>query len=333
MSEKERDGDMTEQLKKLRLQEADYVQTMETVVEPYLKSVCRNGMLQGTDGANLSYYVYGEEDAHTTLVLVHGFSEFVEKYQAFIFRFLQMGFRVCALELRGHGGSDRFVQDVSMVYVDDFREYVRDVRRFVKKVVVLYNGKKILLGHSMGGLIAALYIEKYTCDFDGAVLSSPMMQMKTRNVPFAVTRLYADTMVRTGHGKEYVKGDGPYDGISDPDTSSCELRVRHDYIMKKRQAHKEYRTWGASYSWLSASCKAAVQARRRSNVKRIQIPVLFLVAGKDRMVRPEITKRFARCIPSARYVYFENARHEIWNAGDRDRMLFFEEIDAFARSL
>ena len=324
---------MTEQLKKLRLRENDYVQTMETVVEPYLKSVCQNGMLQGKDGANLSYYVYGEKDAHTTLVLVHGFSEFVEKYQACIFHFLQMGFRVCALELRGHGCSDRFVQDVSMVYVDDFREYVQDVRHFVRKVVAPYNGRKILLGHSMGGLVAALYIEKYPCDFDGAVLSSPMIQMKTRNIPFAVTRLYADVMVRTGHAKEYVMGDGPYDGVSDPNTSSCELRARHDYIVKKRQTHQEYQTWGASYGWLSASCKAAVQARRRSNVKRIQIPVLFLVAGKDRMVRPEITKRFAQCIPSARYVYFENARHEIWNAGDQDRMLFFDEIDAFVRDL
>ena len=324
---------MTEQLKKLRLQEDNYAQTMETVVEPYLKSVCRKGMLQGTDGANFSYYVYGEKEVHTTLVLVHGFSEFVEKYQACIFHFLQMGFRVCAVELRGHGYSKRFVQDVSMVYVNDFREYVRDVRHFVRKVVAQYDGRKILLGHSMGGLVAALYIEKYPYDFDGAILSSPMMQMKTRNIPFAVARLYADVMVRNGHAKEYVKGDGPYDGVSDPNTSSCELRARHDYIMKKRQTHKEYQTWGASYGWLSASCKAAVQARRHSNVKRIRIPVLFLVAGKDRMVKPEITKRFAQCIPNAKYVSFENARHEIWNAGDQDLMLFFEEIDAFVRSL
>ena len=84
----------------------------------------------------------------------------------------EAGYSVYMNEHRGHGYSDGKTSDCGMVTINDFNTYVYDLHKFVEEVVhIKEKGNSLYLyAHSMGGGIAAMYLEKYPADFCKAVL-------------------------------------------------------------------------------------------------------------------------------------------------------------------
>lgn len=138
------------------------------------------------DGKRLYYEKFINENEHAVVVISHGFCEFAEKFEEVIYYFLCKGYSVYIPEHRGHGKSDRDVDDLSKVYVKSFDEYVSDFAGFVNDIVKkeTEKDKKIILyAHSMGGAIGALVLEKYPHLFDCAILTSPMLKMRYNGMP------------------------------------------------------------------------------------------------------------------------------------------------------
>ena len=104
-------------------------------------------------------------------MISHGFSEFAEKYNEVIYYFLQHGCSVYILEHRGHGYSEREVSDDQKVYIRDFEDYIKDLDCFMKKMNYRMERHRILFAHSMGGAVAARYIEEHPKVFERAILS------------------------------------------------------------------------------------------------------------------------------------------------------------------
>ncbi len=122
----------------------------------------------------------GRQTPRATVALLHGLAEHARRYDALAARLAAAGIELVAIDLRGHGCSpgrrtwvDRFDQ-----YLDDADALVSFARR---EDVPLF-----LMGHSMGGAIAALYaIERAPArgqPFAGLVLSSPALA-PGRDVP------------------------------------------------------------------------------------------------------------------------------------------------------
>ena len=115
--------------------EDNYQETMKTIVEPYLDSIRHIGTLSALrDGHRIYYEYFDIEEEKGSVVILHGFTEFIRKYSEIIYYFSQAGYDVYMIEHYGHGYSERRsdVQDnLSKVAVDDFDVYTEDVKQFV----------------------------------------------------------------------------------------------------------------------------------------------------------------------------------------------------------
>lgn len=322
---------MTEKIRINYLQEEGFRKQMKQVVEPYLKKYRRHGRFESYDGTQIFYHTYIQEHAKGNIVISHGFSEFAEKYNEVVYTFLQAGYSVFLPEHRGHGRSQRSIRNPQKVYVKSFAQYVRDLHIFVHKIVKPDQNEMILFAHSMGGAIGVLYLERYPKDFQKAVLSAPMIQMRIGGLPYPAAIAIARICRVCGFGKAYAAGQRGFSGKPHLERSSCLSQERHLYAHAKRLRHPTYRTSGAVYSWVCAADTAAHVLQAQEQIRKIQIPVLVLAAGRDHMVDTDEICRFAGKLKYARLVWFLDAKHEIFNAKERARIQFYEEIFRFLR--
>lgn len=103
------------------------------------------------------------------VAICHGFAEHSGRYSEVAEYLNERGYVTEALDLRGHGRSDGV-----RVHVHSFNEYLNDLGRFLKNARVRNPGLPIvLLGHSMGGGIAALYVIALQPGLAGVILSGP----------------------------------------------------------------------------------------------------------------------------------------------------------------
>ena len=100
----------------------------------------------------LSVIDAGRSPAERTLLFLHGFGGFAMQWEHQLVEFADKN-RVVALDLRGHGLSDRPTMGYTM---DDL---VGDVERVVS--ALNFPPRFILLGHSFGGAIAATYAVRH----------------------------------------------------------------------------------------------------------------------------------------------------------------------------
>ncbi len=128
------------------------------------------GRLQGTRGLALYYQSWlpaGDELA--SVVITHGFAEHGGRYAGVASRLVDSGYAVWAADLRGHGRSQG--RRTSLVR---FSDYLEDLHAFIAVARTHARDRSlILLGHSMGGLIALCLALTYRADADGLVLSAP----------------------------------------------------------------------------------------------------------------------------------------------------------------
>jgi alpha-beta hydrolase superfamily lysophospholipase len=100
------------------------------------------------------------------VVLVHGYGEHIGRYEHVAQALAERGSAVVGPDHIGHGrsgGEQALVDDFERV-VDDLRAVVQDARGDLPVVMV---------GHSMGGLIATRYAQRHRDDLAGLVLSGP----------------------------------------------------------------------------------------------------------------------------------------------------------------
>ena len=163
------------------ISEENYSETMDNVVKPYLESIKTIGTLSSNrDGHRIYYEYFDIDDEKGSVVILHGFTEFIRKYSEIIYYFSRSGYDVYMIEHYGHGYSERrddVSDNLSKVAVDDFDVYTEDVKQFLEEVVlpISKDNKLVLFGHSMGGGIATRFLELYPDVFDFAILSSPMI--------------------------------------------------------------------------------------------------------------------------------------------------------------
>ena len=284
-------------------------------VEEQIGECMHSGMHVSFDGTKLYYEYCLAEESRGNIVVVHGFTEFIQKYYELSWYFLHMGYNVFIYDQRGHGKSDRMADDPQIVDIDRFESYVEDLDSFISGVVKPNcDGKPVYLyAHSMGAGIAAQYIYRENNDIDKCVLSSTMISPSTHGIPPSIVR-------------ELVKKDAQKHGwdvpfrfaghfSADPDFSrSNDLsKARFDYQLALRVADPRYQTSTATNRWVYEA--VGVQNKLFNLVKNRQIrtQMLIICAGQDKTVRVSSQKRMARLIPKAEFVCFGNARHTIYN--------------------
>lgn len=309
--------------------EDDFSEKLENVIKPWVHNKLQEGFFDSQDGTKIHYHYAIHDEERASVVISHGFCEFVSKYHEVMYYFYQMGYSVFFLEYRGHGFSQRCVEELDRVVVRDYQEYVQDLNGLVEQVVkpMSRTNTYFLFAHSMGGCIATLYLEQHPEVFRAAILSSPLLQMNFKDVPeWAVSALVLWSRIARWDLK-YVPGQHGFDNVYVFNTSSCTSEPRYAYVFSERQREPHYTSYGGTYAWTRASIKAIKKAHK--NADKVVAPILLFQAGLDSMVKPAGQQRFVSETKNTRLVHYATSKHEVFNATEDVRIPYYKEIFAF----
>lgn len=111
-------------------------------------------------------------ESRAAIVLVHGLKDHSARYDYVGGWLAGRGYAVYAPDLRGHGESER-----ERFFVETFDEYVEDLEVFMGRIREREEGRPLfLLGHSMGGAVASLFVLDRRPDLQGLVLIAPALE-------------------------------------------------------------------------------------------------------------------------------------------------------------
>jgi alpha-beta hydrolase superfamily lysophospholipase len=236
------------------------------------------------------------------ILLVHGLGEHSGRYAHVARACNERGLAVYAVDHYGHGRSDGqpgFVERFS-VYLDGVRSLQEHLREQETDVPVF------LLGHSMGGLIAAALLCSGQADFRACVLSGPAF--KTDNEPSALLRWLNRLL-------SWLVPTAPMVAL-DPAGVSRDPEVVKAYVRDPLVFHGK----------LSARLIAEMMAAMGDTLEcatSIELPILVLHGEEDRLTSPEGSARFCASIASRDKTLktYPGLYHEIFNEPEKDAVI------------
>jgi alpha-beta hydrolase superfamily lysophospholipase len=259
------------------------------------------------DGLTLRGRAWPLEAARGTIVIVHGLGEHVGRY-AHVAAFLNaQGWRVVGYDHRGHGRSDG--ARGRLAEVDDL---LVDLARAVDAVRADHPaGPLVLLGHSLGGLVAARFVAgalapaaPWSRPVDALVLSSPVLQTGMSSFQKAqlavLGPLTPNLAVGNGLSADWLSHD-----------PAVVAAYRADPLVHDRIAPRLVRFILDGGEFVRAAAS------------RWSVPTLLLWAGADRCVVPAGSAAFAAAAPERVVVSreFPTLFHEIFNEPEQAEVL------------
>jgi lysophospholipase len=265
-------------------------------------------------------------------VLLHGRTEFIEKYDEVMGLLCQRGFQVVTMDWRGQGLSTRPLGDRHKGHIDDFTTYVRDLSLFVDEVArPASRGPLYLVSHSMGGNIVLHYLRSRPGVFRRVFLTSPMVAIRLGPASAAVKALVR-LAARLGRETAYVPGTGPYQGgghrFDGNDLTSDPARFERIHALIAQAP--DLALGGPTLGWLSQAMRASDCLFEAGYAEGITTPTTFVVAGSDSVVDNDKTAALARRMVSAEVLCVGGSQHELLNERDVFTEQFWAAFDVQA---
>lgn len=252
------------------------------------------------------------------MVLVHGYAEHAGRYDEMAMYFAEHDFAVHAYDQVGHGRTAG-----PRGHVDRFDRLVEELARFLECVSVEHPDLPVtLVGHSMGGLVAAATAAFRNPAVENIVLSGALLQLGGANsglrqsLSLGVARMLAVVTPRVAMATGLDT-----QGLSrDPDVVR---RYQQDPFVEDRMSVR----FAAGMSQMIRAVRAAAG--------KIERPLLILHGGEDPICPVEGSRQlFAGLAPevarqSALEIYPE-LRHEIFQ--EPERQLVWQDMLRFIES-
>ncbi|MCG8345456.1 MAG: alpha/beta hydrolase, partial [Chlorobiales bacterium] len=152
-------------------------------------------------------------DCRAWVLLLHGRTEFLEKYEEVFGGLVERGLGVISFDWRGQGLSTRLLPDDRKGHVDTFEDYLDDLDRFVRtEVAPRADRPLILLAHSTGGNVAMRYLIRNPTLFAAAIFTSPLWSLqfaplgiRLGRLSTPIVHLVARRHCRNGDGRELAR--------------------------------------------------------------------------------------------------------------------------------
>lgn len=312
----------------------NYSEAMSSVVLPALKARETQTTLSAKDGTPLYCVSYNADSSVGTVLVLHGFTENAYKYSELIYSLLNNGFSVVAYDQRGHGRSGRVkgLSDSSVTHVDRFEDYVDDLSLVCGRLLAPMPKPHLIFSHSMGGAVAALYMESHPETFAAAFFCAPMIAPNTSGVPvFAASAICgaARLLGRGDHRPFFIK---PWHGPEDFATSCATDPARFAWYDAVKTARDEFHNSVPTYQWTSEAVKVTRKILAAGAPEKIPCPVMLSTAEHDFSVMPDPQKDFIGRVPHGKHVFVSGARHEIFRSTNDVFFPWWHDVLSFFRS-
>ena len=313
---------------------ADYTRAMESAVLPALEERETRTTLTANDGTSLYCVSWNADSPAGTVLVLHGFTENAYKYSEMIYSLLRSGFSVVAYDQRGHGRSGRVsgLSDSSVTHVNAFDDYVEDLAMVCGRLLAPMPKPHMIFAHSMGGAVAALYLESHPETFAAASLCAPMIAPNTSGVPVFAASAICGGACLIGCGKHHPFFMKPWSGPEDFASSCATDPARFAWYDAVKTARDEFHNSVPTYQWTKESLRVTKKILAPGAPEKITCPVLLSTAEHDNSVMPEPQKRFIGRVPNGRRIVVSGARHEIFRSVNDVFFPWWHQVLDFFRS-
>ena len=310
---------------------ADYNRVMETQVIPYLKRHRTDLSVKRGAVSLFTSRFLPEGTPRGTVMIVHGFTENIEKYDEIIHSLLRNSWCVLAYDQRGHGRSGRSsgIRDLSLTHVDRFEDYVRDMKSVVSEALTPMPGPKMLLCHSMGGAVSAMFLENESCPFKRAVFCSPMIAPNLGGAPASLVKAICRVPITLGLGEHRAFISRPYTGPEDFESSCATGHERFSWYEALRSATAEFTNNGPSYRWALEAINVTKKLLSPGLPEKISIPVLVFSAESDSSVIPAAQETFVSHLKHGTLERIPGSKHEIYRSSDSVLFPWWKRVLSF----
>jgi lysophospholipase len=229
---------------------------------------------------------------------------------------------VTAADWRGQAGSGRLGKDHVTGHVEDFGIWIDDLAAFWADWVRETPAPHVLAGHSMGGHLVLRALVEGRVAPAAAVLSAPMVGVKSPPLPLAALHRVARTMCALGDPTRPAwkwsekPGELPT-GRADLLTHDTDRYADEEWW---RDARPELVMGPASWRWVERAYASWRALEAPGALESVTVPVLILSTSIDALVSHPANCRAARRLLKGELIAFgAEARHEILREVDTVR--------------
>ena len=289
------------------------------------------GSYVAADGAVLRWGHLPVPDARAECVMVGGFGEFIEKQFETVRDLASRGIAVWCLDWRGQGGS---VRPRRLPTRPRARKFDRDAKDLAAFTAAKLPGRlpRLLVAHSMGGAIALVCLKHHPHLFAAAVLSSPMVGLRTGRVPPTLFRLITGPARAAGLGVCFIPGAHKWrpGQLPSPErnrvTTDAERgALRHAWFT----AEPGLRLDQATYGWVDSALALVARISKPEFLTGIRTPILMGRAGREVVVSPAAQRRAAHLLPNCTLVELPESKHDPFLERDTIRDYWLSCLDRF----
>ncbi len=314
--------------------EADYANAYQREIVPLLKRFQRSTFV-GAKNITISTAQWkSSPTADRCLVILPGRSEQIEKYAEVVHSLndseLKGELVYFLMDHRGQGSSQRFMPQIDRGYVDDFDYYAQDVKTFFDQVVSqTYCRETYMLAHSMGGGIAADFLQKYPGLVDRAVLTSPMLKILTKPYPYAVAHGIVLGSMAIGRGMQFAIGEKPYSPVDDfASNKFTSSQVRYTMWMDLFRELPQTQLGGVTNRWVNEIMKGTKKVRKRYG--QLLLPLRVIKATDERYSESSEMEKLCRQAAQCEATTLVG-KHEVLMEKDEVRNLALQTIINFLK--
>jgi len=252
------------------------------------------------DGTKIFYRFYPVPGARHTVIMLHGYGEHSGRYEKFPGKMGRLSAQFAVMDFRGMGRSEGRRGDVG-----SFDEYLADVTVFVAHLRKKYSisPKFILLGHSLGGLVAIHWAMKNPEPVKLLILSAPFLGLRFSRLLLPLNRLilfFAPGFVYKNPVRSRALSHDP-----------AEIAVyRKDPLILRHISAR-----------LTGEMERCIEILRKQPILSVPFPVHLLAVGEERIVDSDrVRKFFDRLVaPRKERTIFEGFFHELFNEWEQQK--------------
>lgn len=239
----------------------------------------------------LAYRSWPVDDPVGQVIIAHGFAEHGGRYGHVAAALNAASLAVWAPDHRGHGRSEGERANIESVW-----SAVADLDLFVDLVrSAAPDGPLVLVGHSMGGLIAAAYAEEHQDRLDALVLSGALVHIAPELVALA-------------------------DAEEIPDLGLADAVSRDPAVVQAYKEDPDVYLGPPPRGFL----RAAGQVEEvRGRLPELRLPLLAMHGSADLLVSPQALRDLVAGVSSddLTAVLWPGLWHEIFNEPEKDRVI------------
>lgn len=273
----------------------------------------------------INYYIYKDDNIKPKAILQisHGMCEYVARYENFAKFITKKGYIVCGNDHLGHGNSISKYEELGFFGYHGEEFLRKDVHTLTNIMKNKYKGLPIILfGHSMGSFIARYYIDKYSNDIDGCILSGtsggdkllPVAKHITKHISKLCGPYYRSKMIKN------MTDLGSTAKYKDSYIRKLDWLSRDKGVIDKYRKDKKCNfTFTLNGYYTLFSLLEKVSCKEWGNTIRKDLPILIFSGDKDPVgdfgkgVKKVYNKLNNLKIKDTKMILYKDGRHEMLN--------------------